>query len=67
MIHDDYYENYGVEEIQIDKIYVGLNTDGDDKVIKSGMFNLKGWGNKVSFHERLKESYYIIKDYWNSH
>ena len=67
MIHDDYYENYGVEEIQIDKIYVGLNIDGDDKVIKSGMFNLKGWGNKVSFHERLKESYYIIKDYWNSH
>ena len=27
-------------------------------------FPLKGWGEDVTYHERLKESYYMIKDYW---
>ena len=25
---------------------------------------LKGWGNTVSYHERLKPSYYILQKLW---
>ena len=30
-------------------------------------FPLKGWGKTVTYHERLKESYYILQDYWAAH
>lgn len=65
MIHDDYYENYGVEEIQIDKMYVGIGTN-ENKNERIGMneFALTGWGKNVTYHERLKESYYMIKEVW---
>ena len=26
---------------------------------------LKGWGKNVTYHERLKESYYILQQEWN--
>ncbi len=65
MIHDDYYENYGVEEIQIDAMYVGIGTeDNKDIRIEMGELLLEGWGKNVTYHERLKESYYIIKEVW---
>ena len=61
-IHDDYYKNYGIENKKIDSIYIGLDTKyGNNDLAK---FNLKGWNNKVTYHERLKKSYYILKDYW---
>ena len=63
-IHDDYFEHYGVEPISIDKIYIGVGTP-NSKVNLEPM-ELKGWGKKVTYHERLKESYYILKDYWNN-
>lgn len=65
MIHDDYYENYGVEYIHIDEMYVGMAV-GDDTEYRIPMaaFPLKGWGKTVTYHERLKESYYILQDYW---
>ncbi len=28
------------------------------------LLTLEGWGNKVTYHERLKESYYILQEYW---
>lgn len=66
MIHDDYYENYGVEEINIDKMYVGLGTEDEkDKRITMQPFELKGWERNVTYHERLKQSYYMIKEIWN--
>lgn len=66
MIHDDYYENYGVEEIQIDKMYVGIGTEENrDERIKMEAFELQGWGRNVTYHERLKKSYYMIKEVWN--
>lgn len=66
MIHDDYYENYGVEEINIDKMYVGLGTEDEkDKRIMMQPFELKGWERNVTYHERLKQSYYMIKEIWN--
>lgn len=62
-IHDDYYECYGVEPLKIDKIYAGVGKSSEE--IKLAPMELKGWGKKVTYHERLKESYYILKDYWN--
>ena len=66
MIHDDYYENYGVEEIQIDKMYVGIGTEENkNQRIEMEEFALTGWGKNVTYHERLKESYYMIKEIWS--
>lgn len=64
MIHDDYYEdNYGVEFIKIDELFVGITQGGEDRA-KLDAFKLEGWGNKVTFHERLKSSYYVIQELW---
>ncbi len=65
MIHDDYYEHYGVEEQQIDKIYLGIGTE-DTPNINLSKADLEGWGTKVTYHERLKQSYYILQNYWTS-
>lgn len=64
-VHDDYYECYGVENLKIDSIYVGVGIkDGKDSRIPMGEFRLKGWGRNPTYHERLKQSYYAMKDYW---
>ena len=60
-IHDDYYKNYGVVNMTINKMYVGVGTAG---TIPMDEFKLKPWGNKVTFHERLKQSYYEIQSAW---
>ncbi len=62
-IHDDYYDgNFGIEYISIDKMYAGI--DGEEERIKLNPIELKGWGNKVTYHERLKSSYYIMQNLW---
>lgn len=63
MIHDDYYENYGIEFIKIDKMYVGITEGGSHRASLDAV-ELKEWGNSVTFHERLKDSYYIIQQLW---
>ena len=64
MIHDDYYEHYGIEYIQIEEMYVGLCTGEGEAAAPMAAFPLQGWGNQVTYHERLKESYYILQQYW---
>ena len=66
MIHDDYYEHYGIEYLHIDEMYAGmaLGERQAEDTIPMAEFPLKGWGKKVTYHERLKESYYILQDYW---
>lgn len=65
MVHDDYYENYGVEYIQIDEMYIGISSkEYGEYRIPMETFSLEGWGKKVTYHERLKESYYQLKEYW---
>ena len=65
MIHDDYYEHYGIEYIQIDEMWMGLTLgEGNEYRVPMASFALEGWGKTVSYHERLKESYYILQDYW---
>lgn len=67
MIHDDYYQHYGIEYIQIDQMYVGAALEGESSFrIPLSSFPLAGWGKDVTYHERLKESYYILQDYWAS-
>ncbi len=63
-IHDDYYINFGVKSITIDKMYVGAGIKNDLAIIMNP-FPLNGWGNNVTYHERLKSSYYILKDAWS--
>lgn len=63
MIHDDYYEKYGVEFMEIEEMYAGITQGGDERT-KLDTIKLEKWGNKVTFHERLKESYYIMQKLW---
>lgn len=64
-IHDDYYEKYGVEEIQIDKMYIGIGEEAEkEQRIPMQAKELVGWGRNVTYHERLKKSYYMVKDMW---
>ncbi|MBQ8390829.1 MAG: hypothetical protein IJX52_07630 [Oscillibacter sp.] len=66
-IHDDYYDgNYGVEFIEIDEMYVSLTQGGVKARTAMAPFALEGWGNKVTSHQRLKSSYYILQEYWLS-
>ena len=61
-IHDDYYECYGVEFIAIDSINVGVG-DGK-KTFEMESLKMEGLGRDPAYHERLKDSYYILQDYW---
>ena len=63
-IHDDYYENYGVDYITIDTMYLGLTDGAAQERTPIYPAALKGWGNTVSYHERLKPSYYILQKLW---
>ncbi|MHC1683893.1 MAG: hypothetical protein AB6733_13215 [Clostridiaceae bacterium] len=63
-IHDDYYENYGVEGISISQLYLGVSEGKQDKPATMAPLKLKGWRDKVSYHQRLKLSYFILKESW---
>lgn len=64
-IHDDYYnDNYGVAYITIDTLYLGLADDTEEGRIFLHPAALQGWGNKVTYHERLKSSYYTMQALW---
>ncbi len=65
MIHDDYYDgNYGVKYMSIDKMYLGISDGTSDGRIHLESKALKGWGNKITYHERLKPSYYTMQSLW---
>lgn len=65
MIHDDYYEHYGIEGLKIDEIYagVGLAADGTTPIPMTAM-PLQGWGRYPTSHPRLKQGYYALQDIW---
>lgn len=64
-VHDDYYENYGIENLKIDSIYAGLGSSEDKGTrIRMGEMPLVGWGKNPEYHERLKQSYYAVKEIW---
>ena len=46
-------------------MWVGLAAgDAPEFRIPMASFALEGWGKAVTYHERLKVSYYILQDYW---
>lgn len=63
-VHDDYYENHGVEWFQIKEIYIGAGSPGQEGPIHMEGLHVKGWGDRPKFHERLKQSYEIVKESW---
>lgn len=64
-ILDDYYSgNYGIEFININKMYIGVTDGTQTERCSLSALPLKGWGNKVTYHERLKRSYYIMQELW---
>ena len=65
MVHDDYYENYGVENLKIREMYLGVGERSEYRIPMTSV-PLKGWGQQVTYHERLKRSYYILREYWLS-
>lgn len=66
-IHDDYYQgHYGVSYRNIDKIYAGAAQSSEDRRICLAPFSLKGWGNQVTYHERLKSSYDVMQQLWTT-
>ena len=66
-IHDDYYDgNYGVAYQTIDRLWAGVGSGETGERIRLGSFSLEGWENKVTYHERLKSSYDMLKEYWTS-
>lgn len=67
-VHDDYYDgNYGIENLYIDKLYVGAACYGETKYrVPMAVVPLEGWGKRPTSHERLKRSYYMLRDYWSA-
>ncbi|MBR4030231.1 MAG: hypothetical protein IKJ06_02405 [Clostridia bacterium] len=64
-IHDDYYDgNYGVKNIKIDGMYVGVGF-GNGRVAMEKV-KLEGWANTVTYYERLKSSYYVMQGLWKA-
>ncbi len=63
-IHQDYYENYGVETMVIDELYVGLAGGDTQGRVAMAAFPLEGWGRGGDYQERLKDSYYIVQSHW---
>lgn len=61
MIHDDYYEHYGVKFIRIDALHIGLAQEG--RVVGLEPLLLAGW-EEVQIRERKKQSYYIVQKAW---
>ena len=63
-IYGDYYEDYSVSAIAIKHLYVGIGDDTTSNRIAMGAFRLRGWLGNVTYHERLKDSYYILQECW---
>lgn len=62
MVIDDYYKNdFNIKGLKIEEIYVAVYDDDQESVTKFGTYELKGWKNP-QFHERLKESYYMLQE-----
>lgn len=62
-IQDDFYEVFKTKPLMIKDISIGLTVKEEEKTIdrlSSAIYPLDGWF-MPKYHERLKESYYIVK------
>lgn len=60
-VHDDYYLHYGVENLSVDSIWLGVSGGHGD--IPMEEFHLEQW-NSIIYHERLKQSYEVLQREW---
>ena len=61
MVIDDYHKNdFNIKGLKIKEIYAAAYYDNQESVTDFGTYKLKGW-KKPQFHERLKESYYMLQ------
>ncbi|WGX75609.1 hypothetical protein QJS64_16900 [Paraclostridium bifermentans] len=63
-IQDDFYKKFKTKPLRITDINIGVTEKEEDKTINrlnSKAYKLNGW-NVPEYHERLKKSYYIVKD-----
>ncbi|MFC4805432.1 hypothetical protein [Filifactor villosus] len=64
MIHDDYYEYYGVSELSIPSFHAGLSiSDAGQGIVSLHEVLLKNW-RSPDVQPVLKHSYAIVKDSW---
>ena len=63
LVHDDYFVRFGVEGVSVNQIYVGI-VGTQNTPISFSAIPLNPWRRSVEFHERLKESYFIIQQTW---
>jgi len=62
-VHDDYYDRFGVEGISIYDIYIGA-AHANSSYVAMSPIRLYSWKGNLQFHERLKQSYYIMQEAW---
>lgn len=63
-IQDDFYDTFKIKPIEVDGIYAGVTLKNNGEIINridSDSYKLKDLEGP-NYHERLKESYYIMKD-----
>jgi len=64
-VHDDYYDNFGVEGLRVRYIHIGIATPvGEAPMSPIPLRGWSGWRDRVEFHERLKQSYFIMQELW---
>lgn len=61
-VHGDYYTNYGVVSEITTTFYIGLGSGSDE--ISLTPVKTSGWDLELEWRERLKQSYYVIQQYW---
>ena len=64
-VHDDYFEHFGVEGLNVSQIYIGV-ANTKYTVAPMSPISLEGWRHNPPFHERLKQSYFIIQQLWRN-
>lgn len=62
VVIDDYHKNnFNIKGISIDNIYAAAYFDDQKNISEFGSYPLKRW-ETPQWHERLKQSYYILKE-----
>lgn len=62
LIHDDYYQHYGVKSIPISNIYIGAGFNNSQEIKLTKMSLEKQ--DDLKYNEYLKRTYYLIKENW---
>lgn len=64
-IHDDYYKNFGIENMSVKSICIGaVSSLSKESIISMSEVKIKGWYENISYHERLREAYYAVQKIW---